>query len=394
MKKLCLLSLLCLCFQQLTLAQIPILKANSKVLSIKDGEQMRKDYWTVSPDIKLDVYQANKTHQTKLVTYFSDIDSISFEINPHDQYDFLVLVNGADSCLQRVQSGLTFKASADIEYTTDTIPFTLTAANNISIRGTINGSDTVDLMFHTAANSVSVIEKARNKTTSIQWDREVDGGHAWGGTGSFRLSESGNSLQIGDFLWENLSIHQGKHSGHGTDGKFGPNLFQDKVIEIDFDHHQMVIHSLRPDIDKQYEQLELQFDGSRLFVVGTSSIDGVDYPNRFMIHSGYSGTILFDDKFADASGLGEKLTTLSVSELKDSYGNVMKSKKAEMPDFKLGKTSFNDFPIAFFEGAMGKQKISVMGADLLKRFNLFIDLQNAYIYLKPNELMDLPFSDI
>lgn len=393
MKKLCLLSFICLCFHQLTIAQMPVLKANDKVLSIKDGEQFRQDYWTISPEIKLDVYQANKTHQTKYVTYYSDIDSIRFEIKPQDQYDFLVLLNGTDSCFQRVESGLTFQANADIKYTTDTLPFTLTAANNISIRGIINQHDTVDLMFHTAANSVSVIEDAREKTPSMQWGQRIDGGNAWGGSGSFRISQS-NTLQIGDFTWEKVRIHESKYSGPNTDGKFGPHLFQDKVIEINFEQKQMIIHSLPPEIDQAYEKLELQFDGNNLFVDGTSSIDGVEYPNRFLIHSGYSGTILFDDKFANKNGLGEKLPTLSESELKDSYGNVLTSKKAEMPDFKLGKTSFSDFPVAFFEGAIGKQKISVMGADLLKRFNLIIDLQSAYLYLKPNELMDLPFSDI
>jgi len=43
-----------------------------------------------------------------------------------------------------------------------------------------------------------------------------------------------------------------------------------------------------------------------------------------------------------------------------------------------------DIPVGFFEGSMGRQKMSVIGGEILKRFNLIIDSNRKYIYIKPN----------
>ena len=40
------------------------------------------------------------------------------------------------------------------------IPFRLTSSNNISVQAVLNDKDTVKLMFHTAANSVTLTEDA------------------------------------------------------------------------------------------------------------------------------------------------------------------------------------------------------------------------------------------
>jgi len=90
--------------------------------------------------------------------------------------------------------------------------------------------------------------------------------------------------------------------------------------------------------------------------------------------------------------MGAHLEVISESELKDSYGNILKTKKALLPAFKLGNIKVKELPIGFFEGAIGRQKMSVMGGNLLKRFNIIIDIEAAHIYLKPNSLMELPFT--
>lgn len=45
-----------------------------------------------------------------------------------------------------------------------------------------------------------------------------------------------------------------------------------------------------------------------------------------------------------------------------------------------------NIPVGFFTGALGRQKMSIVGGDLLKRFNLIIDAERANIYLKENKL--------
>ncbi len=72
--------------------------------------------------------------------------------------------------------------------------------------------------------------------------------------------------------------------------------------------------------------------------------------------------------------------------MKDSYGNILKTKKAIMPLVKIGNEQLTDVPVGFFEGAIGRQKMSILGGDILKRFNWIIDAERKFIYLKANRL--------
>ncbi len=269
----------------------------------------------------------------------------------------------------------------------ETIPFILTDHNNMSVAAVINEVDTVSLMFHLAANSIALIEQSTAKMNSIKWTDEHDV-KSWGGASKARYSES-NLLEIGTLQWEGLAIWEDINSGPTTDGKFGPNLFEDQIIEIDFDRSLITIHTTLPYKANNYEKNKIEYDGNSMFIAGESIIDGIRYSNKFLIHSGYGGTILYDDKFAKDSQIGQKLEIIDESELKDSYGNILKTKKAKLPVFKIGSIQLRDIPVGFFEGAIGRQSMSVLGGDLLKRFNLIIDAKRENIYLKENKSFNI-----
>lgn len=73
-------------------------------------------------------------------------------------------------------------------------------------------------------------------------------------------------------------------------------------------------------------------------------------------------------------------------QLKDSYGHVLKTKNAVFPAFIIGNQKLHNVPAGFFEGAIGRQKMSIVGGDILKRFNIIIDAKRECIYLKANKL--------
>ena len=79
--------------------KMPVIKANSTTVDIKDGDNFRKGAWRISPDVKPDVY----TTSNKKVTFYTDIDSITIKINPKvEKYDFMVLLNGKDSAWTQI----------------------------------------------------------------------------------------------------------------------------------------------------------------------------------------------------------------------------------------------------------------------------------------------------
>ncbi|MEZ4893155.1 MAG: hypothetical protein R2778_09075 [Saprospiraceae bacterium] len=295
----------------------------------------------------------------------------------------IILLNHATARSQHTDSANLAKS--------DTIPFVLTAHNNMSIKAVLNHTDTVYLMFHTAASGITIVKDAAEKTSSVKWDQS-EHVSSWGGENESRYSAV-NSLQIGRFQWDSLSIWEDEHSGPGTDGKFGPDLFAHKVIELDFDNSQLIIHQYLPERLSDYEKLTLIFENGFYFLEAKSLIGGQIFPNRFLIHSGFGGAILYDDQFVEESKIGEQITITKEQELKDSFGNIIKTKKGKLPELQIGKLSFKDVPVGFFEGSIGRQKMSVLGGGLLKRFNLMIDAEREFIYIKLNTLAALPFKD-
>jgi len=271
------------------------------------------------------------------------------------------------------------------------IPFELTKFNNLSIKAVLNGQDTAYLMFHTAASSVTLIEESIKRMTSLHFTG-VDTVKSWGGSENTARFSPGNTLQIGELSWEKVPIWENKNSGPGTDGKIGTDLFKDKVIEIDFDKNRILLYTSLPVKSKRFTKLKTTFNNEMLFVEATCNIGSDTISNRFLIHSGYSGGILFDDRFVAAHKLNEKLQVIDTKELKDSYGNILKTRKAILPGFTLGNKTLSNAQAGFFEGAIGRQKMSIIGGDILRRFNIIIDAQRTFIYLRPNKWHNAPYS--
>lgn len=274
------------------------------------------------------------------------------------------------------------------------IPFQLTPFNNISINAILNNIDTIRLMFHTAASSVTMTVDATKKVKSLQFNSSTTGIKSWGGEkNDARLSEN-NTLQIGGMKWEGISIWENTFSGQNTDGKFGIDLFKGKVLMLDFEKKEFAVSDILPADIKKYQKLRLFYENDMMFLEAISSVNKVEVLNKFLIHSGYSGGILFDDKFVAENHIDDKLKIIGEKELKDSYGNIVKTKKAILPLLKVGKEKLSNVPVGFFIGALGRQKMSIMGADILKRFNIVIDSKREFIYLKSNKLKKEKYSNI
>jgi len=285
------------------------------------------------------------------------------------------------------QEGTQIHSSID----SNSFPFELTSHNNLSIQAVIGQIDTVNLMFHTAASEVTITQEAAQAMTGIKWNSETNVG-SWGGDATARFSES-NTVQIGNYQWDRISIWETQNSGPTTGGKFGPNLFENKILEIDFDEGMMTTYNTLPVKIEEYKKMRLVNEDGYMFVEGVSYIEGVPIVNKFLIHSGYGGTILYDDKFVADSKIGSRIEITSTKELKDSYGNVIKVNKGSLPIFQIGEESFTNIPVGFFEGKIGRQQMSVIGGDLLKRFNIIIDAKREFIYFKRNELSNAPYSE-
>ena len=182
-----------------------------------------------------------------------------------------------------------------------------------------------------------------------------------------------------------------ENSGQHTGGKFGPDLFKGKVIEIDYDANLITLRPELPAGIGEWQKLKLIREPGSLYIEASCMVKGIAIPNRFLIHSGYAGSLLLDDRFAADNHLDSLLPVIGTKELKDSYGHIVRTKKVLLPGFRLGSEELAEVPAGFFEGSIGRQKKSVLGGDILKRFNWIIDAKREYIYLRPSHWQAAPY---
>ncbi len=394
MKKIFLLSAFLLgCHLLFGQTKLPLIKANNASVTIKDDTEISKNSWTLSPEAKPDIYVANRTRSTKTVTFYTDLDSISFKIKPNSKFDFIILLHGKDSCFTQIRSAIQESGQKKKSHhhpfaKPDTIPFILTPFNNIIVKTIINQSDTLNLMFHTAVTALSLTKEGLEKTSLKMDGKSVV--KSWGGATNAEYRNF-NSIQIGELKWDSLRMTISDYSGQGSDGKFGYDLFKNKVLEINYDKNIMVAHHTLPKSLKGYSKLPLAYISGSFFIKADVEVAKRTYKVPFMFHSGYGGSLILSNKFIEENGLEGKLDTVGVQLLKDSYGNTIKNIIARVPSIKVGKSNFNDLSIGLMAKGASQISSSIFGNDLLKRFNVVIDFPNDYIYLKSNGLMPSPF---
>ncbi len=97
------LALIFVSFLSFSQSMMPVIKAGSNKAKIYEQQYAVSD-WGINPKIKLDVHSTGKLVKPALIKFKTDIDSISFKLAPGEYKDFVVLLNGKDSCLTRIQS--------------------------------------------------------------------------------------------------------------------------------------------------------------------------------------------------------------------------------------------------------------------------------------------------
>lgn len=91
-------------------SQVPVIRATSDKAFIQDGAGARKSSWSLNPKLNPDIYES-LTNGTKKITFYTDIDSISFQVKAGKDYNFIVLLNSTDTCHTRFEVRKEVKAA-------------------------------------------------------------------------------------------------------------------------------------------------------------------------------------------------------------------------------------------------------------------------------------------
>lgn len=269
----------------------------------------------------------------------------------------------------------------------DTIAFTLNKQSNICIKARIDNSDTLTLMFHTSASDITLTREAIKNKITIKLDK-TDEVQTWGGMAKSENSEH-HTLFINHLVWNDMTVFADDNSGADTDGKFGCDIFKNKIVSVDYNKKRMIVSEVLPQKLRGYSKMALNFERGSLFIEGTLNTGKFAYKDKFMFHSGYGRSILLDPKIAEKYDMNA-LKTIESSELRDSFNNVIKIETKAIPEVEIGGKKLKNVPLSI-AAQSSSIPMKVFGNDLLKRFNVIFDFQKNEIYLKPNRLWDTAY---
>lgn len=374
-------------------SNLPIIKAGSKSVAINDGGRLDKNAWSLSPKIRPDVFTADRTRKTKWVTFYTDIDSIRVKVKPGTKYNFIVLLNGKDSCYTQIASAIPPASVLKNSFVKpDTIPFTLTSYNAIQVKSIINGTDSLNLHFDASSFDFRLTKDAIFKKTQLLSNQpDALAGKT---NPNYNNLNKISKIQIGNVVWNNPEVGVTGFTAHDMDGRFGWNLFEGKNVEIDYDNNLLIISSKLPKSLKGYVKSKMEFVNSFPYVKGTFEIENKKYSGNFLLDTGSDQAIILDSTWASNQNFPTNLKLIKSSVLKDPRGVKYETKIVLSPLMKI-----NGFELANIPTYLLSSKnpvgfaINYLGNDLLKRFNIILDFKNDYFYLKPNKLMSLKYRE-
>jgi hypothetical protein len=337
---------------------LPVIRASSKVVDVRDGDHFRKGLWYIMPEKHPDHYYVEIPHKPHKVTFYTDKDSISFDARYGGKYNFVILLNGKDSCYtQLIADYRSLRNPGGLGNQPDTIPFELGDNNKIFIQASLNHSPDLKFQFDFGSDGLSIKSSTNGKV---------------------KLNQA-NNLRIGKLRWDSLKFEvYDRNMTRREEGLLGNSLFLDKVVELNYDKRVMVIRDSLPDISGYIKQPLVLWGPLPMIQAGVS---GEKF--WFIYDSGDSGQAYISADMAERYHLYDQLNPII------TFGH---RKVGRIEDLTIGGQHFRNLSIVMATPGT-EQEYSVLGNGVLKRFNVIMDNRNGFIYLKTNGLFHEPFEN-
>lgn len=369
---------------------IPVIRANSKDVTVVDGTHFRKGYWYIMPEVRPDYYPVENPKKPHRVSFYTDLDSISFEVTPNKEYDFVILLNGKDSSFTRISTMLPQKRNYHRDCNNcvgvnDTIPFTVGLDNKTYLKARVNNGNAMTFQFDLGTTNC-VVNESITEESSIHWEGSAAMGSVQG-TEQVKSSKY-NAIHLRNLRWDSIPLFSTNKTGWRSKGIIGNSILKEQIVELNYDRNILVFHQQLPIMDKSYHRVAFEMRDGVPFIPITIDNGKSKCTNWFMFDNGYSNCLLVDNNFAKANALYGTMKTVG------SRDNAMngKTETVLVPKMLIGDYAIVNVPIDLQnpQDAHPYDRV-IAGNDLLKRFNVIIDYQENVIYFKPNTLMDEPY---
>jgi len=374
-------ALLIICSGYVVRAQnkLPVVHAHSKSARIYE-EDNSVSRWNIDPKIKNDVYTTGKLIKPKLVKFKTDIDSISVVVKPGSHQNFVVLLNGKDSCFTRIQSPENKNFSKLKPAIHDSIPFYVNIYNTNLVHVVVNKTDSLVLNFDTGATEVSLTTDALEKKVKSKP----------------QLYSKFLDIQLGKHVYQS-KVYDTQMVGNEADGLLGWDVFDGMIVELNYDKNLFVVHSKMPEsirANPHFSKFKIRYMNNKPFIETAVTQDGIVNKDWFLFDLGYQSTVMLDnDLLASAHFPSAQMKVIKKVILHGTQGNEVPVITASLDRLQLGAFHLENVPAQLLtqNKPMPGKNIHILGNEILKRFNTFLDFQKNIIYLMPNALYNLEY---
>ncbi|EGV42506.1 hypothetical protein BZARG_2205 [Bizionia argentinensis JUB59] len=276
--------------------------------------------------------------------------------------------------------------SANISNAQETIPFKLGDDNRIYMKGIVNQSDTLDLVFDLGAN-ITVINKTRMKknNVNIKFDTLVSNS---GTNGSSEEEKSfNNQVVLGKQKYKNIDILGISYPEDDLmDGIIGWNFFKDKIVQINYESKELLIYDKLPELSKGYNKCKLKLVDDD----GLPYVEVIVYKGKkkvkiwAMLDTGYNSELLVYFKEVKKNDLLNKFQVIGEATSYGTDGSISKQDKILLPKFSISGFEIYNMPSYLNKTEFETDIPAILGGNLLKRFHIVLDFEKKLIYLKPN----------
>jgi hypothetical protein len=359
-------------FQNLSAQQeLPLIRANSKNVKIIDGKNYKTDFWVIFPETKPDIYYLDMPRKNQEIKFITDLDSISFNMKFGETKDFIVLLNGKDSCYTQISANYqNLKKPKKIRGGNDTIPFTM-KDNRIYFQGKINGSELLNIQFDLGAGAVNINKKSVKKI-KINFDKKGNLINS-DGANETRVS-SINEFEIAGLVWNGIEIYETKNMENYEDVIIGNGFFLDQIYKIDYDKSIIILYNELTKIETDFVKQNMILDnGIRPVFEATLSLEGKIYKDWYLFDTGNTSNGILGNSF------------LGNNNLYDKFSNILgigSKKIAFIPQLIIANQTFSEGVITLEKpNKNGSQYkfAGLIGNKILKRFNVIIDNREGFI---------------
>lgn len=263
------------------------------------------------------------------------------------------------------------------------IPFDLTVFNNIKVKSVLNKKDTIFLTFDSGATDFYLTKEAIKKYLNPK------------GLELTMNDISDNTFNIGNLEWNHQQIYPIETTGQETEGMFGWNMFEGKVLEIDYEKNLMIVHTKLPKIGKRYEKFEMEVMKEHFCINLEIEDENQKYKSKFLFDSGFQKAVMLDnDLLTKMNFPTNKLDVLKTTILHNSNNDEIPLKTVKIQKLIFGKYTLENIPSELnnYNKPAGYET-NFIGSDVLKRFNIILDFQKNIVYLKPNRNFNNKYFD-